>query len=599
MQRLYAIFDQKRMKYLLLITLFSFSLAGKAQNFTTVYEESGFVATAEYSETIEYCRKLAEKYDEITYSNIGQSAGGFDIPLIVADKHGFANPEKAKASGKTILMVQSGIHPGESEGKDAMMMLLRDALLDEKEVALPENVTIVWIPVLNVDGDNRFGPNNRINQNGPEEMGWRTNSLNLNLNRDYLKADTPELRHWLKLWNEWLPDFFIDCHTTDGADYQYALTYAMEIYGGMDKELMRWQEEEYIAEVMPKMFEAGFPVFPYVSFRRWHDPRSGLRTQVSPPRISQGYTAIQNRPGLLIETHMLKPYKNRVESTYKMIELSLEFLSREGEVLQKLNVAADKNVESKAFREKPFVIDYRLSTQDSVMVDFMGIDYHVEKSDLTGGNWFRYHNGEEKTFQLPWFKHNIPAKEILLPEAYLVPQQYAEVIERLEAHGVKMHTLSEPKTLDVEVYKFTDYNWRSSPYEGRMLMNRHEYEVIQKRSAFREGTFVVPVSQRTARVIANILEPAAPDSYVYWGFFNSIFEQKEYAETYVMEKEARQMLRESPQLKEAFESWKKENPDAAQNQWAQLNWFYQRSPWWDKKKDVYPVVRVMDASQLD
>ncbi|HKK10462.1 MAG TPA: M14 family metallopeptidase, partial [Bacteroidales bacterium] len=316
------------MKYLLLITLFFISLTGKTQNFTTVYEKSGFVATAEYSETIEYCRKLAETYEEVTYKSIGKSAGGYDIPLIIADKDGYVNPVKAKNDKKTVLMVQSGIHPGESEGKDAMMMLLRDALSDEKEIMLPGNVTIVWIPVFNVDGDNRFGAYNRINQNGPEEMGWRTNSLNLNLNRDYLKADTPEMQHWLKLWNEWLPDFFIDCHTTDGADYQYEITYAMEIYGGMDEKLMHWQKEEYISDVMPKMFDAGFPVFPYVSFRRWHDPRSGLRTNIAPPRISQGYTALQNRPGLLIETHMLKPYKNRVESTYKMIELSLDLLTK-------------------------------------------------------------------------------------------------------------------------------------------------------------------------------------------------------------------------------------------------------------------------------
>lgn len=586
------------MKYLLLITLFSFTLTGKTQELTTVYEKSGFVETAEYAETVEYCRKLADSYDEITFKTIGKSAGGFDIPLIVADMHGIANPDKAKASGKTILMLQSGIHPGESEGKDAMMMLLRDALSEEKKVLLPENVTIVWIPVLNVDGDNRFGPFNRINQNGPDQMGWRTNSLNLNLNRDYLKADTPELRHWLKLWNEWLPDFFIDCHTTDGADYQYALTYAMEVYGQMDEGLTSWQKEEFIDEVMPKMFDAGFPVFPYVGFRRWHDPRSGLRTNIAPPRISQGYTALQNRPGLLIETHMLKPYKNRVESTYKMIELSLDFLSREGTALQKLNIAADAKVKSKAFREKPFVIDYRLSSEDSVMVDFLGIDYHMEKSDLTGGNWFRYHEGEEKTFKLPWFKNNIPAKKIKLPEAYLVPQQYTEVIERLKAHGVEMYTLSEPKKLNVEMYRFTDYDWQSSPYEGRMLMNRREYQVIEKGAIFREGTVVVTTNQRTARVIAHILEPAAPDSYVYWGFFNSVFEQKEYAETYVMEKEARKMLKENPELKGAFENWKQENPDAAQNQWAQLNWFYQRSPWWDEKKDLYPVGRLMDIGQL-
>ena len=588
------------MRFVLIVLVVQFTaFSGFAQKFATKYEKSGFKETTTYDETIDYCKKLARHSDKLHYATFGKSSRGYDLPYMIADKQGLSDPDKIKESGRTVLMVQCGIHPGESEGKDAMMMLLRDAFIEGEKKGLFEEVSVVWIPVFNADGDHRFGPYGRINQNGPEEMGWRVNSRNLNLNRDYLKADTPEMRHWLDLWSKWLPDFFIDCHTTDGADYQYVLTYAMEILGQMDKELTQWQKEEYIDEVMPKMFEAGFPVFQYVSFRNWHDPRSGMKTEIAPPRISQGYTALQNRPGLLVETHMLKPYKPRVESTYKLIELSMDLLNEKGEKLQQLNRKADKQVASKNFREKPLTIDYKLSQKDSTIVDFLGIDYEVEKSDLTGGNWYKYQKGEEKTFQLTWFKHNIPEKKIQLPEAYLIPPEWTNVIKRLKAHGVEMFQLEEKDSLKVQMYDFTDYSWRNRPYEGRMVMTSRDYKNITRKRFFPEGTYVIPTSQRTARVIAHALEPSAPDSYVYWGMFNAIFEQKEYAETYVMEKKARKMLEENPELREQFEKWKKQNPKAAQSQWAQLNWFYKKTPWWDEEKDLYPVGRLMDLQQLE
>lgn len=583
----------------LLAFLLVFSITNSySQGFKTHYEKSGFEETATYEQTMNYCRLLAKEYSEITMSSIGKSSRGYDIPVVFIDKAGYSHPDSIKQSGRAVVMIQSGIHPGESEGKDAMMTLLRDVFVEDKNPGMFKNVSVIWLPLFNADGENRFGPYNRINQNGPEKMGWRTNAMNLNLNRDYLKADTPEMLHWLNTWNEWLPDFFMDCHTTNGADYQYELTYAMEIYGQMDKKLTQWQKENYIKTVMPLMREAGFPVFPYVSFRRWHDPRSGLKTTVSPPRISQGYTALQNRPGILIETHMLKPYKNRVQSTYKMIELSLKHLNKHGKRLRKLVRKADKNAASDSFRAKPYVTSYELSANDSIMVDFHGVNYHVEKSDLTGGNWFRYHKEKDTTFSLPWFNTNLPVTKVELPEAYLIPPEFEGILKRLSAHGVEFTRISEDILLDTEHYHFTDYNWRSSPYEGRMTMPEREYRTITAKHFYPEGTAVVPLNQRSSRVIAHILEPSAPDSYVFWGFFNAFFEQKEYAETYVMEKEARKMLKEEPGLKQEFEVWKAKNPEAAKNQWAQLNWFYKHSPYWDEKKDVYPVGRLMDLEQL-
>lgn len=585
-------------KLLILLFLLSNIAFAQEKDWMTHYERSGFKETPPYAETIEYCQRLAGASGKIHYTTFGKSPQGRDLPLMIVDKDGFSDPETIKASGRAVFLIQAGIHPGESEGKDAGMMLIRDMVIHEQYPDLLENVSILFIPIFNVDGHERFGKYNRINQNGPEEMGWRTTAQNLNLNRDYVKADAPEMQHWLMMFNRWLPDFFADTHTTDGADYQYVLTYAMETMGNMDPGLTEWQKESYIKPVEKKMEEIGFPIFPYVSFRSWHDPRSGLIQRVSPPMISQGYTAIQNRPGLLIETHMLKPYKPRVESTYAILRFTLEILNRDYQKLQTLNHQADLNTALPNFREDSLAVKYHTSQQDSMMVDFEGVEYKAVKSDLTGGTWYQY-SDKPKTFELPLFSKPVPSVKVKLPQAYIIPPQWNKVIKRLKLHGVKMYKLEEPTSIKVESYKFSDVKWRNSPYEGRHMVRDFEYKNITEEREYPAGSVVVDMNQRTARIIAHILEPKAQDSFIQWGFFNAIFEQKEYSETYVMEKMAREMLEENPELRKRFEQKKNEDPGFAQSQWDMLNWFYKQTPYWDEKKNVYPVGRIMEREVVE
>ncbi len=557
------------------------------------------MATPDYESTITYFKKLADASPWVHYTTFGESPQGRALPLVIVDRNGNFSPKAIKRSGKATLFVEAGIHPGEIEGKDAMMMLLRDIAIHKIDTALLDHVSIVFIPIFNVDGHERSGPYNRINQNGPEEMGWRTTAQNLNLNRDFLKADAPEMKAWLNLFNDWLPDFFIDIHTTDGADFQYPLTYQMETEGNMDPGLTRWSKETYLPEMKAQMEEAGFPVFRYVAFRTWFDPTSGLRNGVAGPRYSQGYVAMQNRPGLLVETHMLKPYKVRVESTYELIRITLEIMNQHYSELKKLNREADKFVESETFLQKSFPLNYERSDEDSMMVDFRGVEYEVLKSELTGGNWFIYDSTRKKDYQLPFFYHMEISDSADLPLAYVMPPEWIDASERLRLHGIKYYRLKNKRAIKVEQLKFKDPSWRNSPFEGRFLMNNVEFDVEEKSVEFPAGSLVVPLSQRTARVIAHIFEPAGDDSFVRWGFFTPIFEQKEYAETYVMEKEARKMLKEQPELLAEFEQWKADHPRMAQSQWLQLNWFYQRSPWWDKKLNVYPVGRIVDQKVVE
>jgi hypothetical protein len=577
------------------ICLLSNLLHAQSQKWMTWYELSGYVETPRYNKTIEYCQQLDNASPMIQYFSFGKSPQGRDLPLLIIDKNQNFTPESVRKSGNAVLLIEACIHAGESEGKDAGLMLIRDIVIHNKYPELLDHVTILFIPIFNVDGHERFSPFNRINQNGPKEMGWRTTAQNLNLNRDFIKADAPEMQQWLKVFKSWLPDFFIDVHTTDGADYQYTITYGMNTYGNMNEQHTYWQKK-YLAEIEEMLKGDNVLIYPYVSFRQWHNPRSGLIHGIGSPRYSTGYSAVQNRPGLLIETHMLKNYKTRVEATYHMIRHSLEIMNRDYESLIKINAHADSIVATKEFRDKELVVSYETSS-DSSIVKFKGIDYEVIKSDLTGDDWFVY-GKEPKEFEIVSFEKQQAIDSVKLPDAYIIPVEWTEIINRLSLHGIQYKTLVEPMEIEVELTRFTNVSFARSSYEGRQMVQEMSMQTTMSRKEFPAGSVIVEMNQRTALVIAHLLEPIAPDSYLRWGFFNPIFERKEYVETYVMEKMAREMIEENPKLKIEFDKAVAENPQVYNNQYAKLFWFFALTPYWDQQLNLYPIGKIYDLNQI-
>ncbi len=584
----------------LLISLLCLGIQLSAQEteFRTFYEQSGFLKTPGYEATLEFCKKLDAASPLLSFTSFGKSPEGRELPLLIADKNGNFTPEAVHKSGNAVILIEACIHAGESDGKDAGLMLLRDLTLGNKNSGLLDHVTILFIPIFNTDGHERFGPYNRINQNGPEEMGWRTTAQNLNLNRDFMKADAPEMQAWLKLYNAWLPDFFVDCHVTDGADFQYTMTYALETLGSMEKNLSDWTADVCEKYLVKEMEKSGYPVFPYVQFRNWHDPRSGLTENAAPPMLSQGYTAIENRPGLLIETHMLKPYKARVSSTYAMLTHTLELLNREHSTLKSLETNADTYTASEAFRKQAFPLSFSESFADSSRIDFLGFEYTMDTSDLTGGLWFKYNRQKPETWKLTIFPTCTVDKSVSLPEAYLIPPQCTLVIDRLRIHGIQLTTLPKAISCPVKVSRFRNQHWQQRPYEGHHKLTYDLSDTIEVRS-FPAGTVLADMNQRSARVIAHLLEPASPDSYAAWGFFDAFMEQKEYSESYVMETLARKMILDNPSLKAEFERKKAGDKVFASDPDQQLNWFYSKSPYWDNRFNLYPVGRIMQRSEVE
>lgn len=564
----------------------------------TPFEASGGRRTPRYDETISWLQDLAASSPLLEYATFGTSPEGRPLPLVVADLRGRSTAEALADRGPdhAVVLVQACIHAGESCGKDAGMVLLRDLATDRDLAArLLGNVTLLFIPIFNVDGHERFSAWGRINQNGPDEMGWRVNAANLNLNRDYLKADTVEMRAWLALWQAWLPDFFIDVHSTDGADYQYALTYSLETHGNLEAGLTAWTLG-YEKDLKAALAAQGWPIFPYVMLKDWADPTSGLVTSAATPRFSQGYAALQNRPGLLVEAHMLKDYATRVEVVGRLLRHSLSWLSGEAKSLRSVVAAADAYTAGSAFRAAPLALDFALT--DSVRtVDFLGVGASEQVSAVTGGRWFRFDGGPQ-VLPMALQEQLKPSVRAHLPEAYLLPPAWGEAIERLEAHGVVSFRLSEPVTLPVRSWRLLDPKWQERPNEGRHPV-KYSVEDFGETRTFPAGTVVVDLAQRSARVAAHLLDPLGPDALARWGFFDAAFERVEYVESYVIEEMIPRLLAENPGWATELEARKAASPEFAADPWAIRMWFYARTPWWDGRAGVHPAACLDDRSRVD
>jgi len=345
------------------------------------------------------------------------------------------------------------------------------------------------------------------------------------------------------------------------------------------------------------MEEAGLPMAPYVSFKDWHDPRSGLTTWVAGPRFSQGYTAIRNRPGLLIETHMLKDYPTRVEAARRLWRETMRDLNREARSLRRSIRAAEERTASAAFRAEPFALTWE-GTDSHRPFAFRGVAYEKVKSEITGGDWFRFHGDRPENWTVEMYDEMKPGRTVALPEGYIVPAQWTDIIDRLRWHGVRGTVLEEPVKVKVRTHRFRNARWRERPYEGHHPVN-FEMEDLEETRTFPAGSVLVDMNQPAARVAAHLLEPEGPDSMVRWGYLDAIFERVEYVESYVIEDMIREMVAADPGLLDELEEKKAADPDFAADPWAIRYWFYEKTPYFDPRVGIDPVGRIFDRQALD
>jgi hypothetical protein len=561
-------------------------------------ELTDYRETPSYDDTVAFARRLAHASPAIDYESFGFSGEGRELPLIIATETGAFTPEAAQAQRKAVVLIQACIHAGEPDGKDAGFALLRDIGITKTAAGILENVVLLFIPIYNTDGHERPSPYNRINQNGPSEMGWRTTSTYQNLNRDYMKADTPETRAWLRLWNQWQPDLFIDCHVTDGADYRCNITYHHEHHAGVDNAIVDWERDVFGGRVAPATEAAGNVISWYLEFIDNRDLRLGTRDFNGSPRFSTGYVPARNRAGILIETHMLKDYRSRVIGTYDFLRAALTEVSRDPERLRRLGREADERTVAggKEFdATQVYPLDFEL-TEEATPFELKAFGYETEHSDVSGDLRVIY-SREPLDLTVPMYQTFRVTKAVAPPLHYVVPFQWGEVIDVLKAHGLEMRTLAASASIDIESYRFTNVSWPHGPFEGR-YMPRFDVERTIETRVFPAGSVVVPLAQRAARVILNLLEPEAPDSLVRWGFFNAVFEEKEYAEHFVLEALAREMMDHDPALVQEFMDRLDLEEEFAASPSERLRFFYKRSPYWDPRMNLYPVGRIISVFDL-
>ncbi|HEY1984537.1 MAG TPA: M14 family metallopeptidase [Terracidiphilus sp.] len=594
------------------IAMFAIALGTSAlaqtSDWRTPTEIANYHTTPDYAETVAFLERIAAAAPtQVKIENFGKTGEGRDLKIVIASKDGLFDPAAIHASGRAILLVQNSIHAGEMDGKDACLALLRDIIITRSKAALLDHVVLVFIPVYNLDGHERRSPWNRINQNGPELIGWRGNGSNINLNRDYLKADAPETRAFLKMFHRWLPDFFVDDHVTDGADFQYDVTFNADAGPDVAPATAKWLRESVTPELERQLNAAGHLAFPnLINLADDTDPARGLVVQTNPPRFSTGQMILENRPGLLVELHMLKDYKTRVTGNYEILRALLEVMNRDAAKLIALNREADdaaSRLGAHPLGNEKFPLELDTG-EDTTPVVFHGYQFARALSEVSGTMWVSYtHEPWNVTLPLA-----IGAKVVASttpPAAYIIPPQWSRAIDVLAAHDIAMKKTSAPWTGKVERYRCTGMQWQGPPFEGRHPIFAGETAGAQpgrfgqcalttESVAFPAGSILVPLNQRLSKVAIHWLEPEAPDSALRWGFFDPIFEQREYGEAYVLEKLARVELARDPALKAEFERRVQTDPRFAASPDARLEFFYDRSPWGQANHvGQYPVGRLL------
>lgn len=562
----------------------------------TPAERSNFDSTAKLDETIAYFEKLAASSKLLSIDVVGESSGGKAIHLVKLSKDPAFH--ESSTNNKPILLVQAGIHAGEIDGKDACMMLARD--LCQQKASLLDKVNLLIVPVFNVEGHERISQYNRMNQRGPLNMGWRTNGKNLNLNRDYTKAETHEMASMLEVINMYQPSLYLDIHVTDGADYQYDITYGYIGDHGYSPNIARWLEAKLRPFVDNGLQLEGHIPGPLLFAKNGDHFDDGNLDYTFNPDFSHAYGDAIHLPTVLVENHSLKPFKQRVLGTYVLIESCLKLLAQEKNSLANAT-RADKNSKKETLgvnwvfskdtegnSNNPWNVDNR-NAQKSSTQTHLGIKHLSETSKITGETYSSW-TGEKETKEIAIFRNSIAKEQIKLPEAYIVPAYQDEVIEKLLIHHIDFELIESDTSVSASGYELTNPKFANSPFEGRIKVNAdiNEIKVIRQLPA---GSVLIPNTSEKFILAALMLEPSSPSSLFQWGYLNHIFNRTEYIESYVMEPYMVAVLEQNESLKAAFDL-KMQEEVFAKNPRAIFEWFYSQSPFDDKMYLQYPIIKL-------
>lgn len=557
-----------------------------AQDLRTPFERNNN-QTATYEECIEFYKKLAKSSSAVKIVEAGPSDVDRPLMTVVLSSRKAFTPQKTRKAGKAVLLINNGIHPGEPDGIDAAMLFARSLVTDPVRQKILDEITVVIIPIYNVGGSLMRNKTSRVNQNGPMEYGFRGNRQNLDLNRDFIKCDSRNAESFNKLFQYWDPDVFLETHTTNGADYSYVMTLISTQRHKLHENLAAFMYKKFQPAFLNSLVDNGIVSSPYVN--ALGDPANGIYGFLDLPRYSTGYASLFHCIGFMSESHMLKPYPARVAAQQKTMEsLLITTASMKAELLES-RVEAKRSCMGK----ENFDINWARDESRADSIFFSGYTMEKSISPVTGMERIHYNIGKPYVKKIPYYNVFKPSVTIKIPEVYLIPAAYKEIIQRLKWNSVQMRKLPHDTVVNAKFYKIIGFKTTPGPYEQHFLHSEVKIEEINFERKYFKGDYMIPTRQESVRYIVETLEPEGPDSFFAWNFFDGILQRKEYFSDYLFEDLAVQILESDQKLKDEFDHRKKTDPLFSKDSGAMLEYIYDRSVYADPAYKIYPVARLM------
>lgn len=566
------------MKKLVFLMLLTISICSKAQdsqnpNRSMTYEE----LLAEY-------QQLDKQFEQAFLISYGKTDCGESLQLFIISANGINQPKTLHEQNKCILFINNGIHPGEPDGMDASLRFVKDLLYKEKYHELLSNVVICIIPAFNIDGALNRNSHSRANQDGPEEYGFRGNAKNLDLNRDFIKTDALNTKSLKLILQQWDPDVFVDTHVSDGADYQYTMTLISSQHNKTSPPIGDYMHNVLTPALFKSMKDKKDEMTPYVSTLIEEGvPDSGIVAFLETPRFASGYLAILNSFSFITETHMLKPYPERVNSTQRFLHSILTVCNeKKDDILKARKEAFEYDQQMKIF---PYNWEIDFNKKESIM--FKGFDATYEKSNITSGMRLKYDRKKPYEKFIPFYDSYVAKDSIAIPKYFYIPQAWESIVKLLEASGIKPTRIMHDSTSLATTLYIKDYKTSATPFEGHYLHYNTTFNSKYELNKFKKGDYLIDCNQKNIRIALETLVPSAVDSYFNWGFFDSILQQKEWFSSYVFEDIAEKLLAENRQLEKDFEEWKSKNPN--EDEFNQLYYIYSHSKYFEESFKRYPI----------
>jgi hypothetical protein len=557
-----------------------------AQPITTKYEQSNAQETPTYAEIIQWWKMMDTRFTRIKMLTMGPSDAGFPLHLVVVSADNDVDLASLRKKNKRIILINNGIHPGEPDGVDATMLLVRDIMAQKK--TLPANVVLAIIPIYNIGGCLNRSEFYRVDQNGPTAFGFRGNSQNLDLNRDFIKCDSREARSFAEIFHVCDPDVLVDNHVSNGADYQHIMTLLSSQHSKLGGAMGQYMNKQFEPGLYALMKKKGYDLVPYVNFGG-NTPDAGMTAYFDGPRYSSGYATLWHTFAFVPETHMLKTYEQRVQSTYALMECFIEYTSINSAAIKKLRDETKEAVKQQA----AFAVSWALDRSQHEDVTFKGFEAGRKPSEVSGLPRLYYDRTKPYEKKISYYNTFAGKTTIQKPHAYIIPQGWWKVIDLLKLNKVNMRALTKDTAIEVEAYRIDDYKTSPRPYEMHHLNSDVKVSVQRQTITFRKGDYYVPMNQEANRFLMEVLEPQADDSYFAWNYFDGILGQKEGYSGYAFEDIAADYLKTHPDVKEKLEARKATDTTLAKSASAQLDFVYRNSPWVEPVYLRYPIYRIV------